>query len=79
MVKHCQKKYCECYNVGKPCGNKCKCCECKNIEQNDSIYKISNKLNEKNYTNHKRQRNGKFFSNNSLALGNTEWERSVCK
>lgn len=60
---HCQKKYCECYNVGKPCGNKCKCCECKNIEQNDSIYKISNKLNEKNYTNHKRQRNTKIIKN----------------
>lgn len=52
----CHKKYCECYNKGIPCNDKCKCKQCKNKEHNESIYEISAKLNEINYTNHKRQR-----------------------
>jgi hypothetical protein len=52
----CHKKYCECYNKGIPCNDKRKCRQCKNKEHNESIYEISAKLNEINYTNHKRQR-----------------------
>jgi protein lin-54 len=26
----CQKKYCECYNAGIPCGETCKCEDCAN-------------------------------------------------
>ncbi|OQR93122.1 tesmin/TSO1-like CXC domain-containing protein [Thraustotheca clavata] len=26
----CQKKYCECFQAGVPCGENCKCIECKN-------------------------------------------------
>lgn len=52
----CHKKYCECYNKGVPCNDKCKCKQCRNKEHNESICKISEKLNEINYTNRKRER-----------------------
>lgn len=26
----CQKKYCECFNAGLPCGDSCKCSDCEN-------------------------------------------------
>ena len=27
---HCQKKYCECFLMSRPCGDKCSCDDCKN-------------------------------------------------
>ena len=27
---HCQKKYCECYQMGVACTDMCKCCSCRN-------------------------------------------------
>lgn len=62
---HCQKKYCECYNKGIACTSKCKCIECKNNLQNESISNISKQLNEKNYTNHKRKREYESTKQNS--------------
>ncbi len=28
----CMKKYCECFNLGKKCGEECKCVNCLNAE-----------------------------------------------
>jgi hypothetical protein len=30
----CIKKYCECFNAGLPCGEKCKCLGCQNCKEN---------------------------------------------
>lgn len=65
---HCQKKYCECYNKAIVCTLKCKCTECKNNEQNESISIISKQLNAKNYTNHKREREYQLSKQNNSKI-----------
>ena len=30
---HCQKKYCECYQLGIPCSDLCNCDQCENTEE----------------------------------------------
>ncbi|CEG46336.1 Metallothionein-like protein [Plasmopara halstedii] len=42
----CQKKYCECFQAGVPCGENCRCIECKNqalcTHTNDGMAAVSN-------------------------------------
>ena len=33
----CVKKYCDCFNSGKACGENCNCEGCKNQENNEKI------------------------------------------
>ena len=65
---HCQKKYCECYTKGRACNAKCKCVECKNVEHNETICNLSKQLNEKNYTNHKRERSEKNIKKKKFVI-----------
>ena len=35
----CIKKYCECFNAGLPCGDKCRCEDCSNTKEAALRYK----------------------------------------
>lgn len=47
---HCKKKYCECFDSGKPCGDHCKCEGCRNylgvkVKRKEKARKINNEIN----------------------------------
>lgn len=44
---HCNKKYCECFKLGKKCGSKCRCLDCMNMEKGFNNFD-ENKNNEIN-------------------------------
>ena len=44
---NCNKKYCECFKVGKKCGKKCRCLNCLNMEKDINNFN-ENKNNEIN-------------------------------
>ena len=72
---NCQKKYCECYKAGKPCGPICRCIGCLNTNNNNSTnsfnntpHKSSNSNNNtNNNNNHSDKKNKK---NNRLSYIN---------
>lgn len=41
---YCQKKYCECFQMGVPCTEQCKCCDCLNGKQELTKKKEKNPL-----------------------------------
>jgi hypothetical protein len=43
---NCNKKYCECFKIGKKCSNKCRCINCMNIDKKDNENLYNNNSNE---------------------------------
>ena len=58
---NCNKKYCECYKLGKKCNDKCRCINCLN-----SSYPIFNINNKDNFNND----NANIDDNNNLNKNN---------
>jgi hypothetical protein len=49
----CIKKYCECFNAGLPCGEKCKCLGCQNCKENVNSPNSESEMNAREITSHK--------------------------
>ena len=68
IKNNCQKKYCDCYKIGKICDKNCKCNNCKNKEKNMSIKKLTDNLNKVNYKNHIRKTLCQKINNNKFVI-----------
>ena len=44
---NCNKKYCECYKTGKKCNDNCRCINCLNKKDGNSMIEASNKKRRK--------------------------------
>jgi hypothetical protein len=62
----CQKNYCECYQLGVPCGDFCKCSECGNNKPHN--HNVENTNNNNTSYASKSQANNKPFLPKKITL-----------